>query len=165
MDNLRHPCGAKYYIYEDGEVAFVGEYGQYGGSSYAEKGSIIFGEYDGAGFAHYWTYRIEGTKEILLQSSDLYINWYTECEEPEYTHFVDDKEVSKEEYLAAHKMWDDYEEKIVSYDKCFLMRDGNIRENLDQAMAELMYGEDLLAYWRVLSNQQPFVSTNEGYYI
>ncbi|MBD5541644.1 MAG: hypothetical protein HDR00_10740 [Lachnospiraceae bacterium] len=38
---------------------------------------------------------------------------------------------------------------------------GNIRENLDKAMDELLYEEDLLAYWRVLNNQQPFVSTNE----
>lgn len=143
VDDLRHASGANYYIYEDGEVVFVGEYGQYGGSSYAEKASMIFGEYDGAEVAHYWTYRIEGTKEILLQSSDLYIHWDSEYEGPEYTYIVDDKEVSEEEYRAARKMWDDYEEKIVAYDKCFLMLDGNIRENLGKAMAELMYEEDL----------------------
>lgn len=142
VDNLQHASGANYYIYEDGEVVLIGEYGQYGQSSYAEKASLIFGEYDGAEFAHYWTYRIEGTKEILLQSSDLYIHWYTECEGPEYTYIVDDKEVSKEEYRAAHNIWDDYEKKTIAYDKCFLMLDGNIRENLDKAMAELMYEED-----------------------
>lgn len=74
---------------------------------------------------------------------------------------MDNREVSEEEYRAAHNIWDEYEKKTVAYDKCFLMLDGNIRENLDKAMAELMYGEDLLAYWRVLSNQQPFVSTDE----
>lgn len=162
-DNLQHARGTDYYIYEDGEVVLIGEYGQYGQSSYAEKESMIFGEYDGADVAHYWTYRIEGTEEILLQSSDLYIHWDTEYEGPEYTYIVDNREVSEEEYRAAHNIWDDYEKKTVAYDKCFLMLNGNIRENLDKAMAELVYEEDLLAYWRVLSNQQPFVSTDENY--
>lgn len=162
-DNLQHARGTDYYIYEDGEVVLIGEYGQYGQSRYAEKASMIFDQYDGAEVAHYWTYLIEDTEEVLLQSSDLYIHWDIEYEGPEYTYIVDDKEVSEEEYRAVHNIWDDYEKKTVAYDKCFLMMDGNIRENLDKAMAELMYGEDLLAYWRVLNNQQPFVSTDEDY--
>lgn len=138
-DNLQHARGTDYYIYEDGEVVLIGEYGQYGQSSYAEKASMIFGEYDGAEVAHYWTYLIEDTEEVLLQSSDLYIHWDTEYEGPEYTYIVDNREVSEEEYRTAHNIWDDYEKKTVTYDKCFLMLDGNIKENLDKAMAELMY--------------------------
>lgn len=138
-DNLQHARGTDYYIYADGEVVLIGEYGQYGQSSYAEKASMIFGEYDGAEVAHYWTYLIEDTEEVLLQSSDLYIHWDTEYEGPEYTYIVDNREVSEEEYRAAHNIWDDYEKKTVAYDKCFLMLDGNIKENLDKAMAELMY--------------------------
>lgn len=138
-DNLQHARGTDYYIYADGEVVLIGEYGQYGQSSYAEKASMIFGEYDGAEVAHYWTYLIEDTEEVLLQSSDLYIHWDTEYEGPEYTYIVDNREVSEEEYRTAHNIWDDYEKKTVTYDKCFLMLDGNIKENLDKAMAELMY--------------------------
>lgn len=161
VDDWAHGNGVGYYIYTDGEVVFIGEYGQYGGNSYAEKESIIFSEYDGAGVTHRWTYRIEGTKEILLQSSDIYIHW--ESEDPEYTYIVDQKEVTEEEYRAACEMWDHYEEKIVAYDRCFLMLDGAIKENLNKAIEELVFEEDLLAYWRVLNNEQPFVSTNEDY--
>lgn len=110
-DNLQHARGTDYYIYADGEVVLIGEYGQYGQSRYAEKASMIFGEYDGAEVAHYWTYLIEDTEEVLLQSSDLYIHWDTEYEGPEYTYIVDNREVSEEEYRTAHNIWDDYEKK------------------------------------------------------
>ena len=137
VDDWRHGDGVGYYIYADGEVVFIGEYGQYGGNRYVEKESIIFGEYDGAEAAHYWIYRIDGTKEILLQSRDLYIHWDSEYEDPEYTYIVDEKEVAEEEYMAACAMWDNYEEKVVAYDRCFMMMDGSIKENLNKAMEEL----------------------------
>lgn len=88
-------------------------------------------------------------EEVLLQNSSE--SWHYEVkadggDEEYWVYYVDGKEVTYDEYEAALKVWDEYEEKVVSYDQCFLMLDGNIRRNLNQAMAKLIFEENPFFY-------------------
>lgn len=90
-------------------------------------------------------------EEVLLQNSSE--SWHYEVkadggDEEYWVYYVDGKEVTYDEYEAALKVWDEYEKKVVSYANCSLMLDGNIRRNLNQAMAKLVFEENPFFYSR-----------------
>lgn len=139
------------YTFADGEVTSVGTYGQYGHVNYVEREGIVFSSRDEYKDVYNNVYKIKGAEEVLLQSSSE--SWHYEVkaggEGKEYcVYLVDGKEVTNDEYEAALKVWDEYEKKEVLYADCFLMIDRNVRGNLNQAMAKLVFEENPFFYSR-----------------
>lgn len=135
------------YTYADKEVVCIGCFGQYGEIGYVEKEGILISGYYRNLHGHYDAYQVEGTEKKKLLWIDEYWHWNS-CENPKEgegysTYTVDKKEAAEEEYMAAYQVYEEYKEKEkeVTYGDCFLMLDGNIRGNLCQAMARLVFRE------------------------
>lgn len=141
------------YTYEDKEVVYIGDFGQYGEIDYVEKEGILLSEYERHLHGHYAAYQVEGTEPEKLLWIDEYWHWDSE-ENPREgegysTYTVDEKEATEEEYMALYHIYEGYKERAehqVIYSDCFLMLDGNIRENLNQAMSNLVFEENPFFY-------------------
>lgn len=151
VNGTAHADRVYFYTFAEGEVACIGGSGEYGVVAYVEKEGIIFDSYDTMGNVYNNVYRIEGTEAILLQSSSE--RWIMEEKTGEYIHIysVDGEEVTEEEFCAADRIWDEYEYKIVEYDGCFLMQGEDVGRNLNQAMANLVFGQADYLKEKVLS--------------
>ena len=79
---------------------------------------------------------------------DEYRHWESEENPREgegyFTYTVDEKDATEEEYMAEYHIYEEYKEKEkkVLYSDCFLMLDGNVRGNLNQAIANLVFEEN-----------------------
>lgn len=142
------------YTYAGEEVVCIGQFGYYGEVDYVEKEEILLAEYSHNLQDHYDTHQVEGTEADKLLWIDEYWHWDSEDNPREgegyYTYEVDDKEADEEEYMAEYRIYEGYKEKEkrVVYSDCFLMLDGNIRGNLNQAMAKLVFEENPFFYSR-----------------
>lgn len=135
------------YTYKDGEVVPVGgpnaSFGCYGEVGYVEKEGILLSGYERRLQGHYDVYRMDGTEMNCLLWIDEYWHWDSE-ENPKvgegyYTYRIDKKEASEAVYMEQYHIYEEYKEneKRVQYRECFLMLNGNIKENLNNAMGQL----------------------------
>lgn len=142
------------YTYADKEVVCIGQFGYYGEVDYVEKEGILLAEYERHLQGHYDAYQVKGTKADKLFWIDEFWHWDSEDNpregEGHYTYNVDSKEVDKDKYMAKRRIYEDYKEreKRVVYNDCFLMLDGNIKTNLNQNMAKLVFEENPFFYSR-----------------
>ncbi len=139
--------------YADKEVVCIGSFGQYGEIGYVEKEGILLSEYYRHSHGHYAAHQVEGTEKGKLLGNELlrideYRHWESEENPREgegyFTYTVDEKDATEEEYMAEYHIYEEYKEKEkkVLYSDCFLMLDGNVRGNLNQAMANLVFEEN-----------------------
>lgn len=151
-DGFNVGSGIFIYTYKDGEVVPVGgpdaSYGCYGEVGYVEKEGILLSGYERHRQGHYDANRMEGTETVSLLWIDECWHWDSEEDPKEgegyYTYRIDDEEASEAEYMERYNIYEEYKEKEkrVVYGDCFLMLDGNIKENLNNAMGQLVYEEN-----------------------
>ena len=140
------------YTYSDKEVVCIGQFGYYGEIGYVEKEGILLSEYERHLQGHYDAYQVKGTKADNLLWIDEFWHWDSEDNPKEgegyYTYEIHEKEADEDEYMAKRRIYEDYKEKEkrVVYNDCFLMLDGNVRGNLNQAMAKLVFEENPFFY-------------------
>ena len=143
MEGSAHACGGYVYTFEEGEVIPVGEgYGQYGAMWYREKEGIVFHDYDAFGNVYCDVYQIEGKKETHLQS---YSERYELPEEGEgmiCTYIVDGNEVSEEQYRKVCDKWNKTEDKMIQYDDCRTLTDGDIQSSLTEELENLILTQE-----------------------
>ena len=147
IEGSAHACGGYVYTFEEGKVVPIGEdygsgYGEYGGMSYWEKEGIVFGDYDQGGNIYYNVYQIEGSKDTLLQSYSARWERLTEGEELIHTYTVDGKGVSEEEYQAVCDKWNMTESKLIQYDDCRTLTEGDIRSMLTEELENLILTQE-----------------------
>lgn len=153
FDDVVHASCAKIYTYEDEETVHIGDYGQYGGISYAEGEGIIFSDYDFGGNLYSTIYQIDGTEETVLQDFSQYVESYSEIEGDIYTYEVDGKEVSEEQYNTAYSVWDEYDsEKIITYDICTSILDGDLNKALIEELENLILGQETALWSKLMAN-------------
>lgn len=164
------------YTYKDGEVVPVGgpdySYGCYGEVGYVEKEGILLSGYERHLKGHYDVYRVEGTEVSPLLRIDEY--WHWDCEEEPkegegyYTYRIDEEEVLEADYMEQYRIYEEYKEKEkrVTYHDCFLMLDGNIRKNLNDAMGQLVYEENGSSLtdsiqWKIMSGNFSYLEDED----
>ncbi len=129
-----HGQGAFVYRFQDGEVVLLGEYGEWGEMSYREKEGLIMDNYATQGNYHNWVYQLEENQAVVLQSYDM-------CSEgimgEEFTYWVDEKEVSEEQYREVLEKWSTDGCKSIRYSDCRMLPRTNIREALQEELESL----------------------------
>lgn len=149
FDGVAHASSAQVYTYESEETVHIGDYGEYGATSYIEGEGIMLSFYDNGGNLHSTIYQVEGTDETILQSFDQL--W--DFNEDAWTYRLDGKDVSKEQYDAAYSVWDQYaenNEKIIAYDMCRPVLSSDIKESLTEALEDLILGQKTALQSRLL---------------
>lgn len=146
MEGWAHAQGASVYLFQEGEVISIGEYGQYGALCYREKDGLLFDDYDTQGNVHSWVYQIEGKQAVLLQSYDYCQAIAGEGEEtPQDTYYVDGKEVTEEQYQKVSDGWSADGYQMIEYDHCRALTKTDIRKALQEELEErIQMREDVL---------------------
>lgn len=146
MEGWAHAQGASVYLFQEGEVISIGEYGQYGALCYREKDGLLFDDYDTQGNFHSWVYQIEGKQAVLLQSYDYCQVIAGEGEEtPQDTYYVDGKEVTEEQYQKVSDGWSADGYQMIEYDHCRALTKTDIRKALQEELEErIQMREDVL---------------------
>lgn len=142
-----YPWGVSVYTFIEGKTIFIGTYGQNAELHYREKEGILFDDHERFGNLYSDVYQIEGGRRTLLQSlneGECLPGYESAAEkgERQYTYTVDGEEVSEEEYRAAYDKWNEPKYKVISYDMCRKITDGDIRKHLMQELETLVLSKE-----------------------
>lgn len=146
IEGTAHAQGASVYTFQKRHVISVGTYGEYGALGYREKEGILFDDYDTQGDIFSRVYQIKENQAVLLQSYDSIEPPYTgQEEEPEYTYYVDGKEVTEEQYQEVSDKWSADGYRMIQYDDCRALPESDIQRELQEELEDrILTREDVL---------------------
>lgn len=121
-----HPSGVQIYVYRDGAVVFIDEFGSFGAFSFSPCQNIIYSGFSNMGDHFIGIFCIEGNESKELQHFHTYTQYYDENFEIEQDIYeLDGETVSEEAYNDAYDKWKIDEMVSLTYrsNACFSFTD------------------------------------------
>lgn len=122
-DGYYHACGTKVFMYIDGEVTLVGEFGEYGGFGFTPRKNNIYSFYYGMGVGSNAVYSMNPDGSTTQKGSFTFGDFYDYENDVDLgtKYYVNDEEVDEATYdkEIAQFYYDDVENWALAYDYNF----------------------------------------------